>query len=151
MTSSSRLDLPVAPDHLITSAQHGYPQLPSQVFVLPPQKAASAVTPDKITHERAAQWALPSSAGVRDLAYASALVSASERMLDAPDANSLWPVLASEAAILIAADAVAVVRHTEPTAGLLVTSAVAIHPDVPLGYRDRSGRPAWLVVGAALH
>jgi hypothetical protein len=145
MTSSSRIDRPVAPDHLINSAQHGYPYLPSQVLVLPPREAVSAATPDELTHERA-QWALPPGAGVRDLAYASALVSASERMLDAPDANSLWPVLASEAAILIAADAAAVVRHTEPPAGLLVASGGRIHPDVPcwVAAIEAAARHGWL-------
>jgi ANTAR domain len=145
MTSSSRPDLPVAPDELINSAQHGYPQLPSQVFVLPPPNGVSAVTPDELTYERA-QWALPSNTGVRDLAYASALVRASECMLDASDANSLWPVMASEAATVIAADAVAVVRHTEPTAGLVVASAVGIHPDVPCWVTaiEAATRHGWL-------
>jgi hypothetical protein len=49
-----------------------------------------------------------------------ALISATEQMLDAPDANSLWPVMAREAARLIIADAVAVVRHSAPPAGLVV-------------------------------
>jgi hypothetical protein len=144
MTSSSRIELPVAPDHLINSAQQGS-QLPSQVFVLPPPKAVSAATPDKLTHERT-QRALPSSAGVRDLAYASALVRASERMLEAPDANSLWPVLASEAAILIAANAVVVVRHTEPTVGLVVASGGGIHPDVSpwVAAIEAAARRGWL-------
>jgi hypothetical protein len=144
MTSSSRLDLPVGPDQLINSAQQRS-QLPSQLFVLPPREALSAATPDKLVHERA-QRALPSSIDVRDLAYASALVSASECMLDVSDANSLWPVMASEAAILIAADAVAVVRHTEPTAGLMVASAVGIHPDVPCWVTaiEAAARRGWL-------
>jgi hypothetical protein len=49
-----------------------------------------------------------------------ALISATEQMLDAPDANSLWPVVVREAARLICADAVAVVWHSAPPAGLVV-------------------------------
>jgi hypothetical protein len=143
MTSSSRLDLPVVPDELITSAQQGS-LLPSQLFVLAPPNGVAAATPDELTYERTQRALL--SGTVRDLAYASALVSASERMLDVPDANSLWPVVASEAAILIAADAVAVVRHTEPTAGLVVASAVGIHPDVPCWVTaiEAAARHGWL-------
>lgn len=145
MTSSSRIDLPVAPDHLINSAQQGYPHLPSQLFVLPPREVVSATTLDELTYERA-QWALPSSTGVGDLAYASALVRASERMLDAPDAKSLWPVVAGEAATVITADAVAVVRHTEPTAGLVVASGGAIQTDVSRWVTaiEAAARHGWL-------
>jgi ANTAR domain len=144
MTSSSRLELPVAPDQLINSAQQGS-QLPSQVFVLPPPEAVSAATPEELAHEPA-QRALPSSTGVGDLVYASALVSASERMLDASDANSLWLVVASEAAALIAADAVAVVRHVEPTVGLVVASGGRIHPDVSpwVAAIEAAARRGWL-------
>lgn len=48
------------------------------------------------------------STGLRDLAYATAMVEASERMLDQPDLAALWPLIAAEAAALITADQVAI-------------------------------------------
>ena len=48
--------------------------------------------------------------GLRDLAYATAMVEASERMLDQSDLAALWPLIAAEAAALITADQVAIVR-----------------------------------------
>ena len=48
-----------------------------------------------------------------DLAYATALAAACQRILAAPDAAALWRTVVDEALALIAADGVAVVSYTE--------------------------------------
>jgi hypothetical protein len=115
MTSPSHLDS-ADPADVHVSGEQGYPQPPSQLA----PGALEAATSDGHAHMQIQDAGRPI-AGASDLAYA--LASASEQMLDAPDASSLWPLMAREAARLIAAEAVAVVRHFAPTVGLVVASA----------------------------
>jgi hypothetical protein len=64
----------------------------------------------------------PTPIRLRDLAYAARLAGASERMLGQPSLASLWPVVAAEAARLIAAHAVAIVSYRTRDEWRLVTA-----------------------------
>jgi hypothetical protein len=66
----------------------------------------------------------PSPNRLRDLAYAASLAGAAERMLGQSNLASLWPVIAVEAARLISAHAVAIVRYSRGE-----WSLVAAHQD----------------------
>ena len=63
-----------------------------------------------------------------DLAYATALAAACQRILAAPDAAALWRTVVDEALALIAADGVAVVSYTE---GFWQTLAVRSSDSAP--------------------
>jgi ANTAR domain-containing protein len=56
---------------------------------------------------------MPPTGAPDDLAYATALAAACQRILVAPDAAALWRTVVDEALALIAADGVAVVSYTE--------------------------------------
>jgi hypothetical protein len=57
-------------------------------------------------------WWAPTAAP-RDLAYATALVAASERMWAAPDIALLWRTIVDEAMALIPADGAALITYTQ--------------------------------------
>ena len=56
---------------------------------------------------------MPPTGAPDDLAYATALAAACQRILAAPDAAALWRTVVDEALALIAADGVAIVSYTE--------------------------------------
>jgi hypothetical protein len=71
---------------------------------------------------------MPLTGAPDDLAYATALAAACQRILAAPDAAALWPTVVDEALTLIAADGAAVVSYTE---GFWQTLAVSPRDPAP--------------------
>jgi hypothetical protein len=88
MTSPSQVDSPVPPNSPHSRTQVG-PQPPPRF----PLDVLAAATSDGFMQGQI-QGNGNSSVGPAELPVA--LISATEQMLDVPDANSLWPVMARE-------------------------------------------------------